>query len=606
MTRRSLRSLASSAARRLPGRSGPPLTDELSASPRRAVGIVEEFSPRLVRGWVVVSPQAPATRVDLYLDNLLLASTYANPDAPMSGSDSVLRRERRSGGDQAPAPLVHSWQAQPVRGPADDRRNSSRQVRTFSFRVRGIWQFVNRKTKVSVRVGGQWLPISGHGTYLTPPRRGRRSMAELRELVASGHVLSQDGKIQLSKSLDTEWQEEVMDLYTRIRTVFADEFGHDLFFVYGTLLGAVREGGFIGHDVDLDAAYVSSERSGRAAAAELVTIALRLIELGFEVDGHATALHVSDPARPGEKIDVFHTWFDARGELRFPFGVAGTSVVTQDQWAGTREIEFPGGRGLVPVAAEPLVACLYGDDWRQPKPGFNWRLARTSAAREGIVPVPDRTKVYWANFYAHHAYTQGSTFFEFIESLPSTPPTVVDIGCGDGRDSLAFGTAGRHVLGLDQSPVGIEHASARALKAHLDDTVRFRECDVADTAALGTALEDAVSLADGPALYYLRFFLHAIDEDTQRRLLDAIGAHARPGDSFAAEFRTDKDEARSKVHTKHYRRYQNADALLEDLHQRGWRVTHHEEGTGLSPYGEEDPVLCRVIAERASTEGPPA
>ena len=99
-------------------------------------------------------------------------------------------------------------------------------------------------------------------------------------------------------------------------------------------------------------------------------------------------------------------------------------------------------------------------------------------------------------------------------------------------------------------------------------------------------------------LYYLRFFLHAIDEDTQRSLLDAIGAHARPGDCFAAEFRTDQDEATTKVHDGHYRRYQNAEAFLDDLRARGWDVTHQEEGTGLSPYGEEDPVLCRVIAHR--------
>ena len=158
------------------------------------------------------------------------------------------------------------------------------------------------------------------------------------------------------------------------------------------------------------------------------------------------------------------------------------------------------------------------------------------------------------------------------------------------------------MLGLDQSPVGIDHATARAVKARLDQTVRFRECDVADTTTLGAALNDAHSPADAPTLYYLRFFLHAIDEETQRRLLDGIGTHARPGDSLAAEFRTDKDEARSKVHTKHYRRYQNAEALVEDLRARGWQVTHHEEGTGLSPYGEEDPVLCRVIARRPSAE----
>ena len=108
-----------------------------------------------MRGWVVVGPQAPPTRVDLYVDDLLLASTYATPDAPMSGSDSVLRggRSTEEGGQDA-APLVHAWQAPPVPGPADDRRNSGRQIRTFSFRFRGVWRYLNKRTAVSAAGGG--------------------------------------------------------------------------------------------------------------------------------------------------------------------------------------------------------------------------------------------------------------------------------------------------------------------------------------------------------------------------------------------------------------------------------------------------------------------
>ena len=596
MSRRYLRSLAKAAA----GRSTtPPEPEQVELPPAPVVGIVEEFSRRLVRGWVVVGPEAPATRVDLYLDSLLLASTYATPDAAMSGADSVLRGGRPvDGAEQDVVPLVHAWQAPPVPGPEDDRRNSGRQIRTFSFRVRGVWRYLSKRTKVSVQVGEHRLPINGHGMFLLPPQRGRQSMSELRKLMRTGHVLSQDGRIQLSKTLDTEWQAQVMELYARLRAVFAEEFGHDLFFIYGTLLGAVREGGFIGHDIDMDAAYVSAERTGPAAARELAAIALRLIELGYEVECHTTALHVTDPRQPGDRLDIFHTWFDTGGVMRFPWGIAGTSVVSEAEWSGTHEIDFPPGRGLVPVQAEAVVECLYGADWRRPKPGFSWVLARTDAAVDGEVSDADRTKVYWANFYAHHSYTSGSPFFEFIEGREDTRGTVVDVGCGDGRDALAFGAAGRRVLGLDQSPVGIAHATARAVEAHLEERVSFRECDVSDTAGLGAALDLSVDLAADPVLYYLRFFLHAIDEDTQKLLMDAIGAHARPGDCFAAEFRTDRDEATAKVHDGHYRRYQNAELFLDDVRARGWDVTHLEEGTGLSPYGEEDPVLCRVIAHR--------
>jgi predicted RNA methylase len=174
---------------------------------------------------------------------------------------------------------------------------------------------------------------------------------------------------------------------------------------------------------------------------------------------------------------------------------------------------------------------------------------------------------------------------------------VVDIGCGDGRDGCAFGVAGRRVLGLDQSPVGVEHATKRADELGLGD-VSFATCDVSHRDELAAALA-TVRRGDEPVVFYLRFFLHAINEETQATLLDAIDACARPGDLFAAEFRTDKDAEQAKVHTKHYRRFQNAEDFLADLASgRGWAILHSEEGPGLSRYQGEDPVLARVIARR--------
>ncbi|MFC4783173.1 class I SAM-dependent methyltransferase [Nocardioides sp. MAHUQ-72] len=578
-------------------------------APAPVVGIVEEFSRRLIVGWVSVPADSPPTRVDLFVGKLKLASTYATPGSSMSGITSVLRREPADGEEQGPgaadhaaAPrdpgLVHEWQVPGIPRPADDRRNSLQQIRTFSFRIRGIWPFVKKSTRITVRVNGRPLPIHGHGTYLLPPKSGRRSVAELGELLEQGHVLTQKGQVELSKQLDEKWQAEVIGLYDRTSEVLRERFGYDAFLVYGTLLGVVREGGYIGHDVDFDAAFLSQQHTGPDVAAEAVEVALALVEAGLDVDAHPTALHIFDPERPDTRIDLFHVYFDESGRLRFPFGIAGTSVVTEDDWQGTRHVEFRGGRGLVPVNAEQFVEHLYGPDWRNPKPGFNWNLDRTDSAPEGCLDEAALTKVYWANFYSRTGYDTGSTFFEFVQKLEETPDTIIDIGCGDGRDSRAFAAAGRTVLGLDQSQVGIAHASSRTAEGGVSGSARFRVCDVSDTDDLGRALDEGESGANGPKLFYMRFFLHAIPESVQVGLLDAIGSHARPGDQLAAEFRTDKDEQNLKVHLKHYRRFQNADAFVDDLEARGWIIVHREEGTGLSPYRDEDPVLCRVIARR--------
>jgi len=568
--------------------------------------MVEQFSRRLVAGWISVPPDTPPVRVTLHLNNLQTAATYATAGDVMSGAGSVAGEGdpvAATGGDPinvaSSAPPARPGQQRNIPGPDDDRRNTRQEIRVFSFRVLEIWRFCRKNTRVSVRVNGIPLPIYGHGMFLSPRRKGPHTVQDLREKFEQGYLFSHYGKLQLSKQLDTKWQQEVMGLYERTRAILKETHGYDAFFIYGTLLGAVREGTYIGHDHDFDAAYLSAESDPALAAQELADIALTLIERGLVVSCHYTALHLHDPARPDTRIDLFHTYFDKNGRLSFPFGVAGTSTVTRDDWQGTREIEFPGGRGMIPVNAEQVVEAIYGVDWNQPKAGFNWNRDRVSAAPGKTTPA-QRSKVYWTNFYAHTEYTSGSTFFEFVNARPDTPANVIDIGCGDGRDSCAFGAAGRRATGLDQSPMGIEHATKHAQALGLTERVQFYICDVADHDALTTLIDKTIAASpDAPVLFYLRFFLHSIPENVQEALMETIGAAARPGDQLAAEFRTEKDEQVTKVHGKHYRRFQNGAAFgasLGDKHS--FTLLHEEEGTGLSPYKGEDPVLYRVIAQR--------
>ena len=576
---------------RLRGRRAPGAGTDAVRAPETAVappGVVETFTRGRVVGWVSVDADAPPTRVTLHVGSLQVSATYATEDAPLSGFSG----EPEDGGD-----LADGGGRRPVPGPAGDRRNSRRQVRMFSFRIRGLWPFLRKSTRVTVRVDGAPLPIAGHGMYLTPPRNGSRSVRELRSLFEEGHVLTQFGQVALSKTLDSTWQARVMALYTDVRAALREAHGYDAFLVYGTLLGAVRESGYISHDADFDAAYVSDRRSGPEAAEELVEVALTLIEHGFVVDARERLLHVHDPEDPSYRIDLFHVFADQSGNARFPWGVAGSTTLPVEVLRDLREVDFPGGRSLVPVRGEQVVAHLYGEDWRLPKPGWTWDLARTDAALDALLSSEQRSKVYWADFYARKDPAPGSSFFELLAERPDTPQRVVDIGCGDGRDSCAFGETGRTVLGLDQSAQGIEHAVANAEARGLSDRVRFQVCDVTDGAALEQALAEARGVDDAPVLHYLRFFLHAIGEGAQDALLQALQSASRPGDLLAAEFRTDKDEANAKVHGNHYRRYQNAMELVRALETRhGYDVVDMVESAGLSPYGSEDPVLCRVLA----------
>jgi hypothetical protein len=146
----------------------------------------------------------------------------------------------------------------------------------------------------------------------------------------------------------------------------------------------------------------------------------------------------------------------------------------------------------------------------------------------------------------------------------------------------------------------LQHAAKRAESLGCADRAVFQTCDVSDRTATSAAIGAAIDRAgDAPVLFYLRFFLHSIPEDVQDTLLGVISASARPGDTFAAEFRTDKDEDKSHVFLKHYRRFQNGPAFGVQLRERhNFTVLEEREGTGLAPYKDEDPELYRVIARR--------
>jgi hypothetical protein len=555
------RRVAKSVKRRIKARTAP--TREL-AKPRARI---ETFEVDQMIGWVEARRGGPPVRVTVWVNDFEAVGVWA----------------------------IDRWE-----GTATVATGKHTEIRGFRLVFRDIWRFCRRDDKITVRVNGHPIPFRDGEKVRHPANDGKAPMARLKRKLRNGYVFSHGGHLQLSKAYDADWQRTVMALYDRVRKVVSEQFGQDVFAVYGSLLGAVREHSFIGHDRDFDCAFVANATTGPEAARELQQIAFALVEEGLDVQCRATAIHIHDVTDPRIRIDLFHLFFDDEGRLSFPFGVAGTTTFTKDQWTGFTEVQLGPGRVLLPKKAEALTAHIYGENWRVPKPGFDWARDRTNAAHGAGVPAPLRNEVFWANYYARNEISPPSAFSEWVLSHADVPSTVVDLGSGEGRDSRAFARSKRRVVGLDRSSVGVRRAREYADREGASEATRFEVVDFEDLDAVRSVL--ATVRADGePVLIYLRFMLHAISEEVQAGLLEALGDFVQPGDWLAAEFRTEADkDLRKNYRADHYRRFLDVDTFRSALAELKFDVKDEQQGTGLSPYGEEDPDVYRVVAHRSA------
>lgn len=209
--------------------------------------------------------------------------------------------------------------------------------------------------------------------------------------------------------------------------------------------------------------------------------------------------------------------------------------------------------------------------------------------------MTETTAEYWNRYYGTRTSPVPnipSQFAAFVALEITADSTIVDIGCGSGRDSLFFANAGFNVLGIDASSSAVSLCQRTAEERGISRASFF--CYNVDDPELLSRISAA---ATGRIVVYARFFLHAIPEEAELAFLRMVAALSNL-DLLAIEFRTDRDAQQTKVTGSHYRRFIPPLDFLSRAAKFGFFPAYFTEGFGYAKYRNDDAHVARVLMRR--------
>lgn len=207
----------------------------------------------------------------------------------------------------------------------------------------------------------------------------------------------------------------------------------------------------------------------------------------------------------------------------------------------------------------------------------------------------DRDVEYWNRFYEGNPNIEyPSLFAQDITKILVKNRNLLELGCGNGRDSFYFAKNGINVTAIDASEKVIDRLQEKGCGGNI--------CFICDDFVCSPAI-----FAGQFDYCYSRFSLHAINEEQEDELIKNVYRVLKATGKFFIEARSIHDEiyglgnkiARNTyAYQGHFRRFIVIEELEEKLCSAGFRIEYSEEKTGFAPFGESDPPIIRVIAEK--------
>ena len=401
------------------------------------------------------------------------------------------------------------------------------------------------------------------------------------------------------ESLSTATLETYLDQASLVLDALRDDCGVPAFVSYGTLLGAVRDGRLISHDLDIDLGYLSQASTPVDVMRESYSMQRTLVEKhGWSIKRkNGGLLQVFFPQEDGSRrnIDIF-TAFISDGHV---LAVHDTDFTGDtDDVLPLREVTLNGRPVPAPRNAEAFLAAAYGPSWRVPDPTFSYDEAGTRARMLAWFAGPRAERDRWARIYRLRSDLPGtpSAFAHAVNAQLAAETSVIDVGCGNGRDSLFFARRGHSVQGFDAVPGVLGPPRRRARRNDLDATFERLDLDSVREVLVAGAARARTSDPATTAVY-ARFLLHVLRPASRENFWRLCAMTLRHGGRCYVEFRTPQDEGLPKRYPTLGRRHVDPDVIRAEAESFGATVVDQQVSTGFGVLDDEDPVLCRMVLQ---------
>ncbi|GAA1791288.1 hypothetical protein GCM10009795_041200 [Nocardioides hankookensis] len=335
----------------------------------------------------------------------------------------------------------------------------------------------------------------------------------------------------------------LLDAMDDVLGALGDE-GVAAFPAYGTLLGAVREGQFLGHDSDADLGYVSRHTDPVDVVRESFRLQRAVAARGMDTyrySGAAFRVRVEEGDGIPRGLDVFGGFLD--GGRLYLMGEVGTDY--EPEWIhplGT--CELAGRTFPAPARPEKLLEAMYGPSWRVPDPAYQFETSERTKAQlnqwfRGSAYQRREWEREWSLARSTSLPKKGSDLARLVARREDPATHLLDVGAGRGSDALWWARRGRRATAYDFAAVGPRKARRHAESKDLPMEVR-----PLNLTEWRSVLSEGARVArePGPRAVVARHLLDATDEFGRQSLGRFASMTLRGGGHLYLEFWTGEGE----------------------------------------------------------------